>query len=501
MVPRAHKLSLAALTALVVGSILDAGIFSVPATFGRATGALGATIAWIIAGVGMLMLALLFQKLSWRKPTLKAGIFDYVREGFGEYAAFFAVFGFWASCCVGSVSYFLLIKSTFSRAFPALGEGNTPLAVALSSVGIWFVHYLVLHGIRQATVINTLATVAKVLIVVIFIFFVAGAFEPEMFRLNFWGGPLPPPPADVDSLDLYGRTGHAAWLMRAQGPDGLLEQVRRTMLVAAYVFIGVEGASIYARYARRRKDVGLATLMGFFIVLFLFILVTLISYGVMERQSLAALRQPSLAGILEYLDRWRGGLFVRAGLVVTVLGAYLAWVLLAMEALYAAAQRGGMPRFMCRVNRNRVPHLALLATSGLVQFFLLCTLFSGYAYGFALELTSALSRMPYLFVAGFALKLALSGETYALHNKRMRVRDAAIACVAIVYLFVVLWAGGTKYILLSALVYAPGSVLYVMARREQGVLRLPVREMVLIAVVWLTAAAAVVSLSLGYITI
>lgn len=501
MASKAHQLSLAALTALVVGSILDAGIFSVPATFGRAAGALGATIAWVIAGVGMLMLALLFQKLSWRKPDLKAGIFDYAREGFGEYPAFFAVFGFWASCCVGSVSYFLLIKSTFSLAFPALGQGNTPLAVVLSSVGIWLVHFLVLRGIRQATVINTVATIAKVLIVIIFIVLVAGAFEPELFRLNFLGGSLPPPPADVDTLDYYGRTGHAAWLMHAQGPEGLLEQVRRTMLVAAYVFIGVEGASIYARYARRKKDVGLATLMGFFIVLFLFILVTLISYGVMERQSLAALRQPSLAGILEYLDHWRGGLFVRAGLVVTVLGAYLAWVLLAMEVLYGAAQRGGMPRFMCSLSRNQVPHRALLLTSGLVQFFLLCTVYSEYAYGFALELTSALSRMPYLFVAGFALKLALSGETYGAKFNSVRVRDILIASIAIAYLFVVLWAGGMKYILLSALVYAPGSILYVMARREQGMLRLPTMEKILLAGVWSAAVAAAVGLYTGAITI
>lgn len=51
------KLSLPALTALVVRSMIGAGIFSLPATFGRATGAGGAIIAWFIAGGGMLALA------------------------------------------------------------------------------------------------------------------------------------------------------------------------------------------------------------------------------------------------------------------------------------------------------------------------------------------------------------------------------------------------------------------------------------------------------------
>ena len=59
-----QKLSLQALTAMVVGSMVGAGIFSLPATFGRATGPFGAAIAWIIAGTGMLMLAFVFQMLA-----------------------------------------------------------------------------------------------------------------------------------------------------------------------------------------------------------------------------------------------------------------------------------------------------------------------------------------------------------------------------------------------------------------------------------------------------
>lgn len=55
------KLSVSALTALVVGSMIGAGIFSLPATFGRASGGFGAILAWLIAGAGMLMLAFVFH--------------------------------------------------------------------------------------------------------------------------------------------------------------------------------------------------------------------------------------------------------------------------------------------------------------------------------------------------------------------------------------------------------------------------------------------------------
>lgn len=80
------KLSRTALTGMVVGSMVGAGIFSLPATFGAATGPFGALVAWTIAGLGMLMLALVFQALAVRKPHLDAGIFAYAREGFGNYA-------------------------------------------------------------------------------------------------------------------------------------------------------------------------------------------------------------------------------------------------------------------------------------------------------------------------------------------------------------------------------------------------------------------------------
>ena len=43
------------------------------------------------------------------------------------------------------------------------------------------------------------------------------------------------------------------------------------MLVTVFVFLGVEGASVYSRHAKRREDVGKATVLGFLSVLALFV--------------------------------------------------------------------------------------------------------------------------------------------------------------------------------------------------------------------------------------
>ena len=85
--------SLWMLTAMVVGSMVGAGIFSLPRTFGSATGPFGAIIAWIIAGGGMYMMARVFQSLAERKPDLDAGVYAYAKAGFGDFPGFLAVLG------------------------------------------------------------------------------------------------------------------------------------------------------------------------------------------------------------------------------------------------------------------------------------------------------------------------------------------------------------------------------------------------------------------------
>ncbi len=137
MTSTAQKLSLVSLSALVVGSMVGAGIFSLPRTFGAATGPFGAIIAWCVAGGGMYALARVFQALAERKPDLDAGVYAYAKAGFGNYPGFLSAFGYWIGSCIGNVSYWVLIKSTLGAFFPVFGDGNTVVAIAVASVGIW----------------------------------------------------------------------------------------------------------------------------------------------------------------------------------------------------------------------------------------------------------------------------------------------------------------------------------------------------------------------------
>jgi len=471
-----QKFSLFALTAMVVGSMGGAGIFSLPQTFGAATGPFGAIIAWGIAGGGMYMLARVFQALAERKPDLDAGVFAYAKAGFGDYPGFLSALGYWVGSCIGNVSYWVLIKSTLGAFFPVFGDGNTVTAIAVASVGIWLFHFMILRGVKQAAFLNTVVTIAKIVPILVFILILFLAFKADLFHANFWGGEGMP-------------------------DTSLFEQVRATMLVTVFVFLGIEGASVYSRYAQRRSDVGTATIMGFIGVTALMVLVTHLPYAVLPRTEIAAMRQPSMAAVLEAVVGHWGAVFVSIGLIISVLGAYLAWSLIAAEVLFAAAKSDDMPKVFATENANKVPAAALWLTNIIVQLFVISTYWSQDAFSLMLKMTSAMSLIPYFLVAAYGVLIARRGETYATRPENRR-RDLIIADLAAVYTAFMILAGGMKFVLLSAVLYAPGTLLYLWARREQNkqVFTRPVDWILFLA----AAAGCIVGihgLATGYIAI
>ncbi|WP_328396459.1 basic amino acid/polyamine antiporter [Nocardia sp. NBC_00416] len=471
---RTAKVTVFTLTAMVVGSMVGAGVFSLPRRFAQETGVGGALIAWTIAGLGMLMLALVFQRLAVRKPELDAGVYAYAKAGFGEFTGFFSAAGYWASACVGNVTYWVLIMSTLGEWIPALGSGDTLLAVALSSVGLWSFFLLIRRGTEEAAAINRIVTVAKVVPIIVFVLLAAFLLDPRVFANNFRG---------------------------ADYAGSLFDQVSGTMLVTVFVFLGVEGASVYSRHARRREDVGRATLLGFVSVLAIFASVTVVSYGIMPMSEIAELRQPSMAGVLEVAVGSWGTAFVSAGLIISVLGAYLAWTLMAAEVLFVAAKDADMPGFLARATGRDVPINALLLSTALSQIVLVVTMFSEDAFDFALDLTAALTLIPFLLAAGYALKLCLTRETYGTDRAATWRGDLIVAALATIYTAFLLYAAGLKFVLVSLIFYTPATVLFVLARREQGRRVFTPAEAVLFALVAAGGALGVVALAAGWISL
>ena len=451
------KLGLSALTALVLSSMLGAGVFSLPQNMAAVASPSALLIGWAITGVGILFLAFAMLLLTRIRPDLDGGIFTYAREGFGELIGFCSAWGYWLCAVIANVSYLVIVFSalSFFTDTPELrlfGDGNTWQSIVGASVLLWVVHFLVLRGVQTAAGINLVATLAKLLPLGAFVALAALAFQLDTFRLDFSGLAL----------------GVPVW-----------EQVKNTMLITLWVFIGVEGAVVVSARARHKRDVGRATLLAVLSALAVYLLVTLLSLGVVPRSELAEMRNPSMAGLMVRLMGSWGEIVIAAGLIVSVCGAYLSWTIMAAEVPFLAATHKAFPRLFARQNSNNAPSASLWLTNISVQVSLVLIWLTGSDYGTLLTIASEMILVPYLLVGAFLLKIA----TRPLHK--------AVGIGACIYGLWLLYASGPVHLLLSVVLYAPGLLVFLYARRtHQHDRSLKRREVALIGLLLVAAVPA-----------
>jgi arginine:ornithine antiporter / lysine permease len=436
-----RKLRLGALTALVIGSMVGSGVFSLPQNMAAGAGPLAVIIGWAITAVGMLALVFVYQSLATRKPELDAGPYAYAKAGFGNFIGFNSAWGYWLSAWLGNVSYAVIVFSALSYFVPSFGDGNTWQAVLGASILLWIVHFLIIAGIRQAALVNTIVTIAKIAPIVLFIGVAAVAFQLEVWTIDFSG------------------LGNATL-------GSITDQVKSTMLVTLWVFIGIEGASVFSARAERRKDIATATVVGFLTCLALYALVSLLSLGILAQPELAGLKNPSMAGVLEAVVGPWGAILINIALVVSVVGAFLSWTMLAAEIPHVAAKDGTMPTFFGRESERGVPSMSLLITNLFVQAFLIVTLFAQSTYEALFFIASAAILVPYIFSGAYAAKLAITGESFASGDNR--TWPMIVGLVATVYGLWLVYAAGPAYLFMCAALYAPGILVYAWARREAG---------------------------------
>jgi arginine:ornithine antiporter/lysine permease len=451
------RLGLSALTALVISSMLGAGVFSLPQNMAAVASPSALLIGWAITGVGILFLAFAMLLLTRIRADLDGGIFTYAREGFGELVGFCSAWGYWLCAVIANVSYLVIVFAALSFFTDApgsiiFGNGNTWQAIVGASVLLWVVHFLVLRGVQTAAGINLVATLAKLIPLGAFIVLAAMAFRLETFTLDFSGLAL----------------GVPVW-----------EQVKNTMLITLWVFIGVEGAVVVSARARNKRDVGRATLLAVLSALVVYLLVTLLSLGVIARPELAEMRNPSMAGLMVRMMGSWGEVIIAAGLIVSVCGAYLSWTIMAAEVPYLAATHKAFPRLFARQNRNNAPSASLWLTNISVQASLVLIWLTGSDYGTLLTIASEMILVPYLLVGAFLLKIAVR----PLHK--------AVGIGACAYGLWLLYASGPVHLLLSVILYAPGLLVFLYARRtHQHDRMLKRRELALIGLLLVAAVPA-----------
>ncbi|MEJ6013836.1 amino acid permease [Corynebacterium sp. H127] len=473
------------LVSLIIGSTVGAGIFALPQQAATVAAPGAMLIGWATAGVGMLSIAFVFQALALRKPNLDSGVYSYVRAGLGDFVGFASAWGYWLGSVIAQVGYATLFFSTLGHYIPLFSAENRWASAIAVSLLTWVIFILLTRGIKEAAAMNVITTVAKLLPIFAFILLVVFiGFSWDKFTLDFWG--------------------------RSGATGSVLDQVKGMMLFTVWAFIGVEGASVYSKQARTRKDVGRATIIGFFSVLALLVTVTTLSYGVLTQEELAGLGDNSMAGVLEAAVGPWGGILISIGLCISVLGAYVSWQMLCAEPITLMAIDGLLPARFGKFNKAGTPFSAQLISTTVIQISVIIFFVNETTYTSMVQLATMMYMLPYVFSSLYLLLLATRGRGITHPHAGTRFDDSGpavsardnrkhlfIAIVAFAYSLWLFYAADVTYLLFGTLLVLPGLVPYVWQRIANKDRWFNAFEWVLVIAVILGACYAAFGLSTG----
>lgn len=430
------------LAMFAVGLTLASGVFSLSGDFAK-SGAhtLATLIGWAICGVGMFALTMAFFKLSVVKKNLTSGIYSYANEGFGNYVGFNSAWGYWMSAILAQISFIALLFETIGNFVPAFGNGANLLSIVVASVVVWALSLLVLRGVNQAVILNAIVVIAKAIpvIVVVIAIIVGGAFKWDVFVDNFSG------------------TGELT----------LLEQVKGTVYTTVWIFIGIEGAVVISGRGKNTKISGQATIISFASLFILYVIISVLSMGVMPAKQLAELPNPSLGGVLETVVGPWGATLVNIGVIISLGGALFSYTILCVDSAFGPAEHEAFPAILARKNKNGAPTWSVIISGLIIQLFIIIMYLNNPTFQALYALSTSAIMVPYVLSAFYYFKVVMNGEDKEFEGGK-RFVPWLIAIGASVYGFWLLYASGTTYILIASLLYAPGTIMYIYNRHKRG---------------------------------
>lgn len=438
------KLGIFGLAAIVVSSMIGGGIFSLPQNMAQNAAVGSVILAWVITGIGMYFIANTFRILSNVKPDLTSGIYMYAKEGFGPFMGFNIGWSYWLCQIFGNVGYAVITMDALNYFFPGVFQGGNNLnSIIGGSLLIWFFNFLVLRGVKQAAFINLVVTIAKIVPLVLFIIISAAVFNFDKFDFDFWG----------------------------QGVDDKLgsiaDQIKNTMLVTLWAFIGIEGAVVLSGRAQNQSDVGKATLIGFLGCLIIYVLLSVLPFGLLSQAQLAQIPNPSTAGVLEHVIGKGGAYLMNIGMIVAILASWLSWTMIVAEMPHAMAKNGAFPKVFADENKNGSPEVSLWVTSFLMQLVMMLVYFSNNAWNTMLSITGVMVLPAYFMSALYLWKIC---EDHEFLSKAGITRFSALITgfLGSIYALWLIYAAGLSYLLMAVIFIALGIPLYMISRHEQG---------------------------------
>lgn len=444
------KLGLPGIIAIVVSAMIGGGVYDLPQQMAATTSAGAVIIAWTVTGLGMWFIVDSFRLLTYLRPDAKTGLYTYGELGFGKLTGFMMAWGYWLSNCFANVGYAILLMDSFNYFFPPYFKGgNNVASIIISSIILWGIYFVILRGVKTAAVINIIGTIGKLIPLIIFIVVALYMFNFSKFSQDMWG---------QQALNTVG-----------DKPLGsVVIQVKNTMMVTLWMFIGIGSAVATSGRAKKSSDVGKATVLGFLTCLIFYVLLTVPTFGEFSQNELSKLGAPSTATALEKMVGTWGSTLMNVGVVVAILSSWLISTVILAELPFAAAKSGAFPKSFAKTNKNKAATFSLLVSMIIMQITLILVHFSGNAWDLMLSVTGIMVLPCYILCPLYLLKIAVKNVEYPENFMRSRTFSGVVAFLAAGFGMWLVYAAGINYLLVASIIYALGIPVFFKGRRDDN---------------------------------
>lgn len=317
------------LAASIVNVTVGGGIFRLPA--GAADG-LGraAPLSYLVCALAMGLIVLCFAEAGSR-VALTGGPYAYVEVAFGPLVGFLTGVLLWMTGTLALAAVSTILVDSVGALLPAI-SGGAARAVVLAAI-FALLGWVNVRGVRQGTAVNSVATVAKLLPLVLLL--VVGAFAIQGSNLAMPEAPSTDALARTSVLLIFAFAGIESALV----PSGEVRDVART--VPRAIFTAMIGITV------------------------LYVGLHLVAQGVLG-DALARSQTPLADAAAVALGPW-GRTLILVGAAVSMFGYVSGMTLAVPRALFALGRDGFLPGALAAVHpRWRTPHVAIAAQSVLV---------------------------------------------------------------------------------------------------------------------------------------
>src|SRR5262245_50848961 len=392
--------------ALIMGSIIGAGIFNLPTSL-AAIGPINLA-SMGLPTVGAIALAQIFAALARRLPA-DGGPYAYARVAFGNRVGFFNAWSYWISAWAGNagiaVGWVLYVEVFINK------DHNKLITVLLVLVGLWLPAIINLSGVKNMGSVQIVTTVLK--------------FAALLFM-------------SIVGLFYIKSANYTPWNVSGEGTIGA---IGAGMAIALFSYIGVEVASVAAGKVRDPdKNVPRSTVFGTLACAVVYLLSLTAVFGIVPNGELQKSTAPFSTAVNTMFGGTWAGYVMAVVVIISGFGALNGWTMICAEMPLAAAKDGLFPQRFQRISRNGVPAYGIIASTVLASIAMAINYIgSGGADVFTtlVLMTGITVAIPYGFSALAQIKWRIA-DRRAMHGQRF-ARDMLVAVVALVFSILFIW--------------------------------------------------------------